>query len=70
MQVQYKLVDKDRQTLIPYGFMPHSENEGYILYENKHVLPFARATSIAFLEKDLERFSPLAREHAMLEGLF
>ncbi|WP_078393215.1 YfhO family protein [Shouchella patagoniensis] len=69
MQVQYKLVDKYRQTPIPYGFRPHSENEGYILYENKHVLPFARATSITFQEKDLNRFSPLVREHAMLKGI-
>lgn len=69
MHVQFKLVDKKEETAIPYGFTLYSENDRYALYENQWLLPFARATSTVFLEEDLEGFSPLVREHAMLEGI-
>ncbi|MDO7282301.1 YfhO family protein [Shouchella clausii] len=69
MNVQFKLVDKKEETAIPYGFTLFSENDRYALYENQWLLPFARATSNVFLEEDLEKYSPLVREHAMLEGI-
>ncbi len=69
LQVRYKLVAKDSDDPIPYGFTLHSENETYELYENENVLPFARTTSTVYSKEDLEEVSPLTREHAMLDGM-
>ncbi|MGM9926085.1 MAG: YfhO family protein [Bacillus sp. (in: firmicutes)] len=68
-QGTYKIVEKDSEDAVPYGFEPIKENESYILYKNENVLPFARATSDVFSEDELADAGPLTREHAMLNGV-
>ncbi len=68
-QVSHKLVSNDKDVPIPYGFNEVSSNELYTLYENPHVLPYARTASTIFSEDDLTNMSILDREHAMLNGI-
>ncbi len=67
-QVSHKLIDKEDPAPVPYGFTEVSENERYHLFENEHLLPFARTTSTLYGREQLSSYSVLDKEHAMLTG--
>ncbi|TWT27447.1 YfhO family protein [Planomicrobium sp. CPCC 101110] len=80
LQGKYVIAPKDAPTAdvlpsaegmdnVPYGFSEIFESENFIVYENEYLLPFARSTSSVYQERQLEGAHPLAREHAMLEGV-
>ncbi|PSL34358.1 putative membrane protein YfhO [Planomicrobium soli] len=80
MQGKYTIIPKDAPTAdvlptaegmdnVPFGFMKILESQNFAVYENEHLLPFARSTSTVFQERQLENVHSLAREHAMLEGV-
>ncbi|WP_142826885.1 YfhO family protein [Planococcus soli] len=54
---------------IPFGFTESHSSENYTVYENEHVLPFARSTSAVYQEQQLAEMPVLMREQAMLEGI-
>lgn len=54
---------------IPYGFTEILSSEKYKVYENDHVLPFARSATEVYSEDKLSMHPPLVREHAMLNGI-
>ncbi|MGG3665222.1 YfhO family protein [Bacillus gobiensis] len=54
---------------VPYGFSKVLENKHYEAYENTNLLPFVRTENTAYSEDSLKNAPPLAREHAMLEGI-
>ncbi|MFD1029990.1 YfhO family protein [Metaplanococcus flavidus] len=56
-------------TNIPYGFTEILASENYLVYENENVLPFARGATEVYQEDKLTMHPPLAREHAMLNGI-
>ncbi|TWT16054.1 YfhO family protein [Planomicrobium sp. CPCC 101079] len=80
LQGKYVIAPKDAPTAdvlpnaegmdnVPFGFTEILESENFIVYENDYLLPFARSTSTVYQERQLEKVHPLAREHAMLEGV-
>lgn len=54
---------------IPYGFTEIYATENFAVFENNHVLPFARSTSTVYEEQQVLEMSPLMREQAMLTGI-
>ncbi|WKA54279.1 YfhO family protein [Planococcus shixiaomingii] len=54
---------------VPYGFTKIMESENFTVYENDNLLPFARSASTVYQERQLAKSHPLAREHAMLDGI-
>ncbi|WP_038704894.1 YfhO family protein [Planococcus sp. PAMC 21323] len=68
--LQGKYIIRSRgDTNIPYGFNEIHASKKYIIYENKYVLPFARATSNVYEEQQFAELSPLMREQAMMTGV-
>lgn len=53
----------------PFGFSQVTASDNYTVYENEHVLPFARTASTVYHEDQLAFLPPLVREHAMLRGV-
>ncbi|NPC91903.1 YfhO family protein [Bacillus sp. WMMC1349] len=66
---KYYMTEKKNEDDVPYGFEKMTESEHYVVYKNKHILPFVRTAKTVFSEKDLNKEPVLAREHAMLEGI-
>lgn len=68
LQGKYIILPKNDPN-VPYGFNEVFISENYTVYENEHVLPFARSASLVYQEKQLAPFPPLVREQAMLSGV-
>ncbi|MBT2569439.1 YfhO family protein [Planococcus sp. ISL-110] len=58
-----------RDNNIPFGFTEIRSSDNYAVYENDHVLPFARSTSTVYQEQQLAEMPVLMREQAMLSGI-
>lgn len=54
---------------VPYGFTKVLDTKHYEAYENTNLLSFVRTAKTAYSEESLKNAPPLAREHAMLEGI-
>ncbi|MBM7841141.1 putative membrane protein YfhO [Alkalihalobacillus xiaoxiensis] len=67
-RVSHKLVQNEETDPIPYGFTEVDSNDAYTLYENQNLLSYARTTNSIYSQEELETFSVLEREHAMLQG--
>ena len=66
---EYAMFEKDGDENVPYGFTPFVENDDYIIYQNENVLPFVRTTDQVYAYEDAKEAAPLAKEHAMLNGV-
>lgn len=61
---------REKETKInPYGFVPVSESEHYVAYENQLLLPSFRKTNVRYDANELLQKPVLTREHAMLSGV-
>lgn len=60
------VIRKDYQTNVPTNFKLIKNYDKYNVYENTKDLPYVRFTNNIYNDKDLT--TPLAREHAMLNG--
>lgn len=80
LQGKYVIAEKEAPTAnvlsdgsdvdnVPFGFTQLFESENFIVYENEYLLPFARSSSEVYQERQLSGAHPLAREHAMLDGI-
>lgn len=62
-------IAKDTKKAIPHGFEERFTEGNYIAYENTNMLPFVRTTKNIYAQKDLQKASIIAKEHAMLDGI-
>lgn len=65
----YWIREKNKRKEAPFGFVPFTESDHYIVYKNTLPLPFARTANVVYDEKDLASASILDKEHAMLKGI-